>query len=235
MNNSVKTFVTACSLSSAALLSATDVTCSFAKDAWNPDDWQLVRSPRWQEMSHWVQKEDHIANFMPDDIKPEDMQMGRDRTGETYISMLWKKPMTQSVKVTTVCVFDSRMAPLIVFSKELTPIHHEHIEVVLYDHGVNIWHHFFKDGKPSWKLIGFIDADLKIGEKHELAATLYFTKKGRFLLVECDGHSFGSRIADDWPETYYVGFTACEGQNRFYNFKIESPKMTPVWQERLSD
>ena len=52
----------------------------------------------------------------------------------------------------------------------------------------------------------------------------------------CNGHTFGCRLADDWPETYYVGFTACEGRNRFYDFTLVcGENRTPVMEERVSD
>ena len=208
----------------------------FAKDSWNPEDWQIVRSPRWLEVSHWEQFEDHIANYMPDDLRPEDMQMGRDRTGESYISMLLKQEVQGNAKISTVCAFDGRMAPLLVFSRELGPVHHEHLEVVLYDRGVNLWHHFYRDGKPSWKLVAFIDLGLEIGRKYTLSAEMLFTHKGRFLVMGCDGQTFGCRIADDWPETYYVGFTACEGRNRFYDFRLTpGASESEAMKERTSD
>ncbi len=209
---------------------------SFGRSEWNPEDWLIVRSPRWTDVSHWIQNDDHIANYVPDDLKPEDMQMGRDRTGESYISMLLKEPVTGSVRLSTDCVFDGRMAPLIVLSKELTPVHHEHLEVVLYDRGVNLWHHFYHDGKPSWKLLAFLDLDLAVGKKHTLTADVICTKKGKFLLMGCNGNTFGCRLADDWSDTYYVGFTACEGKNRFYNFSVRPGRDdSEVMTERVSD
>ena len=209
---------------------------AFARDQWNKNEWLTVRSPRWEEISHWIQKDDCISNYVPDDLKPEDMQMGRDRTGESYISMLLKKPVTGSAQIATTCVFHSRMAPLIVFSRELNPIHKEHLEVVLYDRGVNLWHHFFYAGKPSWKLLSFIELDLAVNEKHTLTAEMICTHKGKFLLMGCDGKTFGCRLADDWPETYYVGFTGCEGRNSFYDFSITPGRSTSeAMQERVSD
>ena len=65
----------------------------FKQGSWEPADWQIVRSPRWTDISHWEQHEDHIANYVPADLRPEDMQMGRDRTGESYISMLLREPV----------------------------------------------------------------------------------------------------------------------------------------------
>lgn len=208
----------------------------FGENAWNPDEWLIVRSPRWTDISHWEQNSDHIANYIPADLRPEDMQMGRDRTGETYISMLLKQPVTGNARMSTVCAFDGRMAPLIVLSRELSPVHHEHLEVVLYDRGLNLWHHFYEDGKPYWKLVAFLDLDLKAGEKYELTTEILFANKGKFLIMGCNGKTFGCRIADNWPETYYVGFTACEGKNRFYDFSL-TPGSTdsPVMKERFSD
>ena len=205
----------------------------FGRDKWNLDDWQIVRSPRWEDISHWIQKEECISNYVPDDLRPEDMQMGRDRTGESYISMLLKEPVTGSSRLSTTCVFHSRMAPLLVLSRELGPVHHE---LVLYDRGVNLWHHFYRDGKPSWKLLSFIELDLAIDEKHTLTAEMIFTHKGRFLLMGCDGRTFGCRIADDWPETYYVGFTGCEGRNSFYDFRLIPGRTdSEAMLERVSD
>ena len=208
----------------------------FGKDKWQPEAWQIVRSPRWLDVSHWEQFDDHIANYVPADLRPEDMQMGRDRTGESYISMLLKEEIFGNSRITTRCAFDGRMAPLLVFARELGEVHHEHLEVVLYDRGVNLWHHFYCDGKPSWKLVSFMDMDLAIGDIHELSAELLFTGKGRFLLMSCNGQSFGCRIADDWPEKYYVGFTGCEGRNRFYDFTLTTGrKPDEVMRERTSD
>ena len=35
---------------------------SFARDQWNQDEWLIVRSPRWEDVSHWIQKDDCISN-----------------------------------------------------------------------------------------------------------------------------------------------------------------------------
>lgn len=103
--------------------------------------------------------------------------------------MLLKQPVTGSVLLATECAFHSRMAPLIVLSRELGPVHHEHLEVVIYDRGINLWHHFYHDGKPSWKLLSFIELDLEIGKKHTLSTEMIFTHKGKFLLMGCNGRT----------------------------------------------
>ena len=209
--------------------------CSFGRNLWQKSDWLYVRSPRWQDTSSWEQQDDGISNVIPDDLKVEDTQMGQDRTGETYLSMLYKKPVTGSIRVETTCLFEERMAPLIVFSRELTSVHKEHLEVVLYDRGINLWHHFFKNGKPSWKLIGFQDIALEANKPHHLVAEIRSTIKGKFLYMGVDTPTFGTRLAEDWPDEYFAGITACEGRNRFFDFAISPVAPLEVMKERISD
>lgn len=209
--------------------------CRFTPEGWDQEDWLLVRSPRWEACSSWRQEKDCIANNFPEDLTAEDTQMGRDRTGETYLSMLYKKAVSGGIRVETTCLFEERMAPLIVFSRELTPVHKEHLEVVLYDRGINLWHHFFKDGKPSWKLIGFWDMPFEANKKHRLVAELRTTCKGKFLYMGVDTPQFGTRLAEDWPDEYFAGITACEGRNRFFDFSLTPIQPTAVMSERVSD
>ena len=209
--------------------------CNFTPSGWNQDDWLLVRSPRWEAHSTWRQEADCIANNFPEDLTAEDTQMGRDRTGETYLSMLFKQQLSGSVRIETTCSFVERMAPLIVLSRELSPVHKEHLEIVLYDRGINIWHHFFNDGKPSWKLIAFQDIDLQADRQYRLIVELHCTKKGKFLYTGLNTTGFGCRLSDDWPNECYAGITACEGRNRFYNFAISDILPSDTMHERVSD
>ena len=90
----------------------------FKQGGWDPADWQIVRSPRWTDVSHWEQHPDHIANYVPADLRPEDMQMGRDRTGEEAIfSMLLKQPVEGSFRNFGSLRVDGRMAPLLFFRR----------------------------------------------------------------------------------------------------------------------
>ena len=73
------------------------------------------------------------------------------------------------------------------------------------------------------------------GEKYTLTTDTLFNKAGKFLVMGCNGKTFGCRIADDWPETYYVGFTACEGKNRFYDFTLSSTnELSEAMKERFT-
>jgi hypothetical protein len=47
--------------------------------------------------------------------------------------------------------------------------------------------------------------------------------------IYCGGHHFGYQD-ETLPESFYTGITACEGRNRFYNFKVRTglPALDPA-------
>ncbi len=199
--------------------------CDFRPGMWDKDFFQIVKSPRWQVNSQWIQESDGISNQMP--LPPDDDE------GKMYVSMLCKQPLRTDIRIETECSFDERMAPLIVLSRELLPEHREHLEIVLYDRGINLWHHFYDNGKPSWKLIAFQDHPLAAGEKHRLVAEVRNSPRGRFLYIGIDEPSFGCRMPENWPETFYAGITACEGKNKFYSFTLSGVTDDAVKCERF--
>lgn len=205
-----------------------DHKCDFRSGNWDQNDFMVVRSPRWQNSSSWVQHPDCITNLVPNDLDPDDPES----EGRMYVSMLYKKPLHGNIHVETCCDFEDRMAPLIVFSRELGPVYREHLEVVLFDQGINLWHHFFRDGVPSWKLIAYQKLDLKKREKYLLTAELRFTERGNFIFMGVGEPQFGCRLTDDWPQECYAGITACEGLNRFYSFAAKELSTEGVINER---
>ena len=204
--------------------------CQFSRGAWNEEDWAVIRSPRFENQGSWVQEEDHLANAIPEGLDPSNPGQ---RMSELYAAMLYKKPLTKDCKVETICSFSDRMAPLIVFARKITPIIEEHIEVVLYDGGLNIWHHLYNDGKVTVKFLGFSDFQLSNRVRHRLSTEIRFGKSNKFLCVRFDNNSFWTRLPDDWPEEYYAGIVACEGHNHFYEFEISEPETSKTLQERL--
>lgn len=133
--------------------------CSFAKDKWDRGEWMLVKSPRWDRLGDWNQKDECIENQTPAGVKPE--QMHEAFAGQTYTSMVLKQKFFGAVVISSTMEFSDRMAPLIVISKELgednngRAEYREHYEIVLFDKGVNIWHHYFENGKPWWEKAAF--------------------------------------------------------------------------------
>ena len=133
----------ACTLGTAR--AGTVFHCSFARGAWDPNRWMLVKSPRWSHFGGWVQKDDCIENETPADAAAKDL-LGK-RAPETYTSMVLKRTFSGNVVVRSTMEFTDRMAPLIVLAPTLgkaakgRPEYREHYEVVLYDGGINVWHH----------------------------------------------------------------------------------------------
>ncbi len=194
------------------------IRVSFARGAWDPSEWQTVRSPRWDVSGYWIQEDGRIVNYVPAGKTDEELL----HSPESYASMLWKKTFHGDGVFRTRCSFDYRMAPLLVLSQERYPVYRDHLEIVAFDGGLNIWRHYFHDGKPSWKRLGRLEMKLAADVVHELCVRLEFRGGEVFLTASCGGRSMTCALEEGWPTTYYAGITACEGRNAFYEFTAES-------------
>ena len=197
--------------------------CSFAKGGWNPDNWILVKSARWDYFGGWVQKSDCIENETPAGATPKEL-LGK-YSHDTYTSMVTKSMFKGNVAISAEMEFTDRMAPLIVIASELgksakgIPEYRDHFEIVIFDKGVNVWHHYYKDGKPSWKKAAFSRFPLKPNKRYTLKIVIKKSKKGKMMSLFVDGREFGY-IDDSLPGVFHVGITGCEGLNKFYDFKV---------------
>lgn len=196
--------------------------CSFSPQGWAAAEWIAVGSPRWAWRGAWVQEGDHIRNQVPADASPEDL-LGP-RAPETYASQVWRQQVHGPLRVRAELSFDHRMAPLIVLAPELgadcnsRPQYREHYEVVLYDEGINVWHHIMALGRPRWQQLARHPFALAAGQRHVLevekaAAELVVRVAGQQVRVPCPG----------LPEGCFAGITGCEGLNRFYHFSVQTP------------
>lgn len=198
---------------------AESLSCKFTPDGWKPDEWILVKSPRMEHVGKWVQKEDRIQNDVPAGVSPEDLQ-GK-RANETYTSMVYAKPFTNDMRVAVSLAFSYRMAPLLVLAPELgadaagRPEYREHFEVCVYNEGVNVWHHSFANGKPSYKKAAYVNFPLKPNTRYTLEVEI----KGKLMSVKIDGHTFGY-TDESMPAKFYAGITGCEGMNAFYDMSV---------------
>lgn len=201
--------------------------CQFVSGKWNQGDWLMVKSPRWPNIGAWEQESECITNRVPKDATAKEL-LGK-RHPETYTSMVWRAPISGNSTVTVKMSFDDRMAPEIVLAgllgadKDGYPEYREHWEIVLFDEGLNVWHHEFKDGKPFWRKAAFVKAAFEPKKVYELSAQLVFTSKVPLLTVTCGEHQFGCMLPT-LPAHYSVGITGCEGVNRFYDFRLKSGK-----------
>lgn len=194
---------------------------SFAMGAWNPAEWTLVKSPRWSHVGEWVQWESYIQNKTPEGATPKEI-LG---STETYTSMVLNRKFSGKIIIKVAMEFSDRMAPIIILAPKLgkdkdgIPEYREHFEIVLWDEGVNIWHHYFKDRKPFWKLAAYERFTLKPNTQYELKVECSRRKTDKMLSVLVDGHKFGY-MDNSLPDEFYIGITGCEGINRFYDFVV---------------
>ena len=217
-----------CTLFAAASLSAFEFKADFSKGKWNPDDFIMVKGPRWTKVGSWIQEKDHIVQNVP--ANATELDLYRRMHDEAYVAMCYGKKITLNKQVvcSSTMSFDYRMAPLIVIAPVLgthkpsgSPEFRDHWEVVLYDLGINVWRHMWVDEKPAWVKYSYLLAPYKPQTRYELKLTITATKKGQMLEVECDGRKFGCHLLGLGKE-FYLGIIGCEGRNRFYDFKITS-------------
>ena len=208
----------------AAGASAADVDVSFRPDAWSPGDWIVIKSPRWDYKHGFVQKADCIENECPD-VSGE--EIFRKHNSKVYSAMVHRERAAMGQTVSATMGFDHRMAPLIVISEKLDttpggePVFGEHWEIVLYDEGLNVWHHTIRDGKPFWYRAAYLKAPFTKDTPYNVEVRVSKTRKGvKEMVVKCGGREMGY-VDNDLPDTFYAGIIGCEGRNRFYDFKIK--------------
>lgn len=182
------------------------------KDSWQSEDFAYVYSPVCKTFGKFMQEDDHIRNFTAD--------------GEfEYISMISKTRYSTGAKIWLKCSFDSFGAPLIVLADDVKndgqiKRYGLHFEVVAYENGCNVW-----------KIIPFPEkierpiATTKIGTwafkiEEESIVNISLQVEEKCFKIEVNGIEFEVKN-DDIPENFHVGFTACEGINRLYEFSVE--------------
>lgn len=139
--------------------------------------------------------------------------------------MISKTRYSTGTKIWLKCSFDSFGAPLIVLTDDVKKDgqikrYGLHFEVVAYENGCNVW-----------KILPFPEkierpiATTKIGTnafkiKEESIVNISLQVEEKCFKIEVNGIEFEVKN-DDIPENFHVGFTACEGINRLYEFAVE--------------
>ena len=206
------------------------VDTKLGRNQWNPDEFIMVKGPRWTKVGSWIQEDDHIVQNVPADATDQDLH---DRMcDEAYVAMCYGKKvkLDKQVVCTSTMSFDDRMAPLLVIAPELgthkpsgSPEFREHWEIVLYDLGINVWQHLWVNEKPDFIKFAHMNSSFDKKTRYELKITITDGAKGQMLEVECDGRVFGCYLPGLGKE-FYLGIIGCEGRNRFYDFKISASK-----------
>jgi len=165
-------------LSGNAAVDAADVptdsiyACTFTARNWNQADWVRVKYPRGEPFGGWLQRDGCIANAVPSNATPEELQ-GK-YAAETYSCMVYKERIKGDVSVASTMSFAYKMAPLILLTPALSENAKgqkqcsERFEIVIFDEGVNIWRHFVKDGKLTYRKAAFASFRLEKDTKYKL-------------------------------------------------------------------
>jgi hypothetical protein len=201
-------------------------TSEFGRGKWRREDWLMLKCPRFdQSVSSWIQNDDHIANPVPPGASSEEL-MGK-FAPNTFVTMVLRQKYAGSASISSTMSFDHQMAPLILIAPEYAldaggrPEYRNHWEIVIYNEGICVWQHFWNSGKCSWRLAAHCKCSFNPATRYRLNVDLGFYPSGKELKISCGENSF-SFFADALPDSYFVGLTACEGVNRFYDFEINS-------------
>jgi hypothetical protein len=212
----------------------------FVKGGWKMSDWEMVRSWRFDHDAQFIQLANCIQNKVPEGVSDIDLQ-GKKGT-EGYAIMLLKQKFTGNTVITCNMEFDYRMAPGIILAYE--PVKYgkdklelrEHFEVILYDDGLNLWHHYFEKGQPGSKDPRVIKTGVeqkwrkqcytlekkfyKPKTKYEVKVNVRYTGRGPQIEISCGGRTVGCYAPQMPKGAYRIGLVGCEGRNRFYDFKV---------------
>ena len=203
----------------------TVVSVDFARGKWDPAEWTVFKSLRFDYAHAFVQKDDHIENPCPEGL--DDEEIYANHVTEVYASIVRPVRLSGTVEVASTMSFDHLMAPLIVITPELDaddqgrPAFKKHYEIVLYNEGINVWHYTYENGNLSWHLAAFARAPFEPKKRYELKVTMAKGKREMRMTVECGGVKFGLEDPE-LPSSFYAGVTGCEGRNRFYSFSAKT-------------
>ncbi len=207
---------------------------SFKEAGWDADDWLLVKSPRWDYIGSWIQMEDHIRNLTPEG-HDRDRLIGRPHA---YASMVLREPFDtrRGLEIECLMEFDFDQGPQIVLAwgvgedENGYPEYREHVEVVLWSQGINIWHHTYED-EPSWVRSAYarfplerrVPYRVRVRVEKPLLRSGAPELEGRVIAVSVDGKHLFAYHEPSIPEEIHVGVIGYASINRFYDFKVSRP------------
>jgi len=184
---------------------------NFKNNEWENQGLVYAYSHRFSPTPNFIQKDGYIESSV-NEAMPD---------GFDWIGLITKEKYSKELKISTECYFSKYGAPLIVMANEAAPDENgiirisDYIEIVIYENGINVWKHTFKDGKPTWKLIMGVEFDVPAGKNVKLSSYM----KDDLLIIEAEDKRMQVNLPDI-PENVHMGIIACEGINRFYNLQI---------------
>lgn len=207
----------------------------FGADEWSDEDWISVKSPRWDYIGSWVQREDHLKNLTPPGHDP-DRLIG---SPHAYTSMVLAEAFSieEALEIACRMEFDYDQGPQIVLAWDLGedensyPEYREHLEIVLWSRGINIWHHTYRDENVAWARKAYGRFPLKRRTRYDLKVRIeeprrragYPGPEGKMIAVSVDGENLFAYHEPALPDEIYAGIIGYASINRFYNFRVKRP------------
>ena len=191
------------------------LSVSFAKDAWDPAQWVLGKNPTVAALNHWVQRDTCIENATPVDPAK------RSSLEETLTTMVYAKPFVGDCAVAATFRLGPGGAPGIVLAQDWAPDatgrpqYGEFYEAIIYERGINLWHHFAQDGKRTYELAAFYEFELKPDTAYKFTVR----RKGKTLEMEVDGHKAGVLVRA-LADPLFLGLEGCEGVCQVTDFTV---------------
>ena len=185
---------------------------SFAENAWDTGEIVYAYSYRFEDTPEFLQREDCIENRKNDSAV----------YGFDNISLLTREKYGPNTTVSTRCAFEDLGAPLIVLADALhtdsrgVSRYGDYIEVVLWKNGINVWRMWLENGDVTWKQLLGVEFPVSEGEIHTLSVSAGTDS----LEIAADDRKIWLHVPELYP-SFHVGINACEGINRFYDFRVE--------------
>ena len=180
------------------------------------DDFMYVYSPICKVFNEFIPEADYIRNSFNDEINDWD-----------YISIVTKKKYSSGTTAVATCSFKSYGAPIIVFTDDICigkngkRTYGHHYEVVAYEDGINIWSIVPYPERLERPVLPTKIAFLKFPVKADTEIKLEVTIENKMIVVKMCNHIL--KVSDsNIPEKFHIGITACEGENKFYEFSLSN-------------
>lgn len=175
------------------------------------EDFFYGYSPRCESFTKFDLGKNYVVNRINKNVD----------AGFDYVSISLKQKVSAPISIETQCEFDNFGAPLIVIAEDVLEkneriFYGKHVEIVAYEEGINVWY-IEPDNVniTNVKLLG--QKKFLINENERFCLSVIVANDEIIAKI-------GSNeiiVSYKFPKEFFVGITACEGVNKFYNFKVE--------------
>ncbi|MBI3923355.1 MAG: hypothetical protein HY318_18180, partial [Armatimonadetes bacterium] len=168
-----------------------------------------------QHPGKWIQRDTCIENVTPADPAK------RSSLEDTLTTMVYSKKFTGDYTIAATFEIGAGAAPGIVLAQDWAPddkgqpTYGEFYEVVIYEKGINLWHHFAREGKRLYEKSAYETFPLKPDTPYKLEVK----RKGKNLEFSIDGHQMGL-LVPSLSDELFVGIEGCEGVCRIMDFTV---------------